>query len=750
MDNESETQVDSSASGRRDPGWKYGRLVNEKDLNTIICIFCDKVTKGGIYRHKQHLVGGYRNAKKCRKCPEHVREEMEEYMSSKKNQKEQMNMGSEYVNEDLFGLEDEDIGEEINSRTNVTNISSGGSNRGGSGGRTFSSKKPRQKGPMDHFFTPNAEMVVQNQRSGKMNQTTINDAYKKEARERACTLITRWMYEAAIPFNAVTYPSFQPMIEAIGQYGVGMKGPTFHEGTMFMQSIDASSMIKTGEKMFELLDKWVEQVGEENVIQVITDNHSSYVMAGRLLELKRPHLYWTPCAAHCLDLMLEDIGKLPNIKRTLERAISLNGYIYNRSGLLNMMRRFTGQRELLRPAKTRFATAFITLSRLHEQKNNLRKMFTSSDWSDSKWAKEQKGKTIANIVLMPSFWNTIVFCLKVSGPLVRVLRLVDGEKKAPMGYIYEAMNRAKDAIVRSFNGNEEKYKEIFNIIDKRWEIQLHRPLHAAGYFLNPEFFYDKPEIEHDAEIMSDLYKCILRLTRDPAKQEKVVAEVSLFTNAQGLFGNELAVRTRKTRAPAEWWAAYGASAPNLQKFAMKVLNLTCSASGCERNWSIFENIHSKRRNRLDHQRLNDLVYIKYNRALKRRYNERNTIDPISLKDIDDSNEWLIGRMEDEDSHGGAQDDFVFDDDNLTWGDVARAAGAEEARFDTRARARASSSIIPPTRGIASSSRTLPSYSLIDEDEDGDMVDSADEEDGEGYKCGDGNDDDDDFVDLEEE
>ena len=49
---------------------------------------------------------------------------------------------------------------------------------------------------------------------------------------------------------------------------------------MFMQSIDVSSMIKTGEKMFELLDKCVEQVGEENVIQVIRDNHSSYVMAG--------------------------------------------------------------------------------------------------------------------------------------------------------------------------------------------------------------------------------------------------------------------------------------------------------------------------------------------------------------------------------------------------------------------------------------------------------------------------------------
>ena len=59
-----------------------------------------------------------------------------------------------------------------------------------------------------------------------------------------------------------------------------------------------------------------------------------------------------------------------------------------------------------------------------------------------------------------------MFCLKVSSPLVRVLRLVDGEKKTPMGYIYEAMNRVKDTIVRSFNGNEEKYKGIFNKIGR--------------------------------------------------------------------------------------------------------------------------------------------------------------------------------------------------------------------------------------------------------------------------------------------
>ena len=41
------------------------------------------------------------------------------------------------------------------------------------------------------------------------------------------------------------------------------------------------------------------------------------------------------------------------------------------------------------------------------------------------------------------------------------------KKKAPMGYIHEAMNRAKETIVKFFFGNEEKYKEIFKIIDKR-------------------------------------------------------------------------------------------------------------------------------------------------------------------------------------------------------------------------------------------------------------------------------------------
>lgn len=74
-------------------------------------------------------------------------------------------------------------------------------------------------------------------------------------------------------------------------------------------------------------------------------------------------------------------------------------------------------------------------------------------------------------------------------------------------------------------------------------------------------------------------------------------------------------------------------------------------------------IHTKKRNTLEHQRLHNLAYIKHNQALKAHHEMRNIIDPISLNEIDNSNEWLIGEMGANTSD--AEDDLVLDDDNLT-------------------------------------------------------------------------------------
>ncbi|XP_042459005.1 uncharacterized protein LOC122042765 [Zingiber officinale] len=181
------------------------------------------------------------------------------------------------------------------------------------------------------------------------------------------------------------------------------------------------------------------------------------------------------------------------------------------------------------------------------------------------------------------------------------------------------MDRAKETIMKAFKEKEDKYKEVFEIIDKRWECQLHWPLHAAGHYLNPEYFYSYTDSNICGEVVNGLFETMERLVSNAAEQDKITAQLSIYRKAEGLFGRNVAIKHRRALSPAEWWECYGANIPELQKFAIKVLSLTCIASGCERNWSVFEQIHSKKRNRLAQQRLNDLVFVKYNRALKLRY-----------------------------------------------------------------------------------------------------------------------------------
>lgn len=70
--------------------------------------------------------------------------------------------------------------------------------------------------------------------------------------------------------------------------------------------------------------------------------------------------------------MLEDIGKIPKVKSVIKKALQLTGYIYNHVLVLNMIRKYTGDIELIRPGVTHFVPFFLTLASIQKQKENLR------------------------------------------------------------------------------------------------------------------------------------------------------------------------------------------------------------------------------------------------------------------------------------------------------------------------------------------------------------------------------------------
>ena len=151
------------------------------------------------------------------------------------------------------------------------------------------------------------------------------------------------------------------------------------------------------------------------------------MVAVKMLKVKMPYIFWSSCATHTINLMLEGIGKLPKFKNTLEEAKSFTIFIYAHHSTLALMRTYTRKRDIVRPGVTRFASVCLTLQSLLEKKDKLRAMFTSTDWEKCKWSKSVKGKAAYNTVLSTLFWNGVKYCLRVFSPLVRLLRLVDGD-----------------------------------------------------------------------------------------------------------------------------------------------------------------------------------------------------------------------------------------------------------------------------------------------------------------------------------
>eukprot|EP00253_Pinus_taeda_P012588 PITA_12588 len=505
--------------------------------------------------------------------------------------------------------------------------------------------------------------------------------------------VRRFWYHNSLSFNYAKSYFYQAMVDAIASVGPGYKAPSYNalrgedldeelecvkeqlesiksswkftgctimsdgwtnqrgrtiinfvvacpKGGMFLKSIDASTNVKDAHFIFTLFADVVEEVGIANVVQIIIDNAANYVAVGRLLCAKYPTIFWTPCAAHCIDLILEDIGKLEWVQDVVQEHKQITKYIYNHAWMLNLMREFT-QGELNRPVVTQFATNFLSLqSHLYEYQA-LRRMFCSHQWVFWKDSTKPKVLSVKAFVLGDSLWDKVTEIVSFTEPFAKVLRLMDGEKPA-MGYIHEDKDKAKEAIKTFYKGNESKYLPIWQIIDSGRDRQLHSPLHAAGAYLNLNLFYNEgSSIQRNPKVMRGVMICIEKMFPDQDIQDKINIQRDMYKEASGMFGFRSSQCLKDKKMPSHWWIDYGTEAPQLQEFAIRVLSQPWSVSSCEINWSVFQHIHSKKRNRLEHERLEKLVFIYYNLLTLAKQVQPKDTDPILLDTIDFEFDWVV-------------------------------------------------------------------------------------------------------------
>ena len=326
------------------------------------------------------------------------------------------------------------------------------------------------------------------------------------------------------------------------------------EGTYFLESVDASSECQDARMIADLLEKRIVDVGVNNVVQVVTDNGANYKAAGKLLMERIPTLYWSPCACHCLDLMLEDIGKLKAFKKPIARGRRVTNFIYRHGRILSLMRKATGGNDLVRPAATRFATSFLALKSLVKHKAAMRILFTSKGWIGNKLAKTQAGLNVQEIVLSSEWWHAVEDCLRASGPLIRVLRIADGDEIPAMPEITAMMMWAKERINQGFpqQNKQALLKKIMDIVEKRWETQMDHPLYGAALYLNPGKYFSFKD-SGDDELVGELRSCfndvLARMVPDANLRNKIDALTVQYEARRGPFSNVMAIDNMTKRNP---------------------------------------------------------------------------------------------------------------------------------------------------------------------------------------------------------
>lgn len=655
------TSMYSAPTRSDDPAWAHGQVVPGVK-NASICIYCNKrINGGGVTRLKYHLAGIKGEVEACKKVPPEVKWQMKQLVDDMTMEKERRKRIRTDIGNSQSASNDEEIAEGDAANPRSGDIRSQTSRRTTVQGTSTSGRRIP-------LFAP---------RTTPGSQPSIRSAMAtKEMEHNARKVVATWWYDANIPFNSANSYYYQPMLDAVASIGPGFKGPSFHDlrgpllkdvvhnvheyilsikadwrvygcsimadgwtnrknapivnflaysprGTVFLKSVDTSGLRKDKETLLEMFDEVVKEVGQENIVQFVSDNEASFKAAGKALQQRYGTFFWSPCAAHCIDLMLENICDpryFPMIDETIKKARNITKFIYNHAWVLALMRKeFTNGHDLCRPGITRFATHFLSLQCLLKFKKELRQMFTCTKWVESSHGKSRVGNEIAAIILQDNdFWPRCAHIINVSEPLVRVLRLADSEEKPSMGYLYEAMDKAKEAIKTRLKNRMSQYGPYIRVIDARWDKQLHSPLHAAGCFLNPGIYF-RPSFSKQREVTRGLLTTIMRLVPDCDTQDNISAQIEEYKRATGLFGVTMAIRQREKLNPGNnfyflqynvfflsiifdlfkicylvsWWEQFGIDTPELQKFAIRVLSQCCSATGCERNWSVFEFIHWK-------------------------------------------------------------------------------------------------------------------------------------------------------------
>ncbi|CAI5984917.1 unnamed protein product [Closterium sp. NIES-65] len=312
---------------------------------------------------------------------------------------------------------------------------------------------------------------------------------------------------------------------------------------------------------------------------------------------------------------------------------------------------------LVRPGATRFGTQVIMLGRFLEVKRALRAMVISEEWEDVAVARTEEGMEVRKLLLDDVFWDCGTAVHRLMTPIYEVLRAVDTRAQV-MGQLYGLMleatvktNAAAETAAAHFikrtglllpKDRSTFLTSIKAIIARRWDTQMHSPLHAIGWLLNRRNQYIG-EVRNDKEIRKGVDEVIQARGGDVQQRITLAAQVARFHRGEGRLGSDDARWAATTlveagrMTEAEWWFLFGGEVQALQDLAVTSLSQPVTSSEVERYWSALTRVQRRDRNRLTAKKMTDVTFVAFTRQARDAFDRKAALRSKLYQDLGNGN-----------------------------------------------------------------------------------------------------------------
>ncbi len=331
------------------------------------------------------------------------------------------------------------------------------------------------------------------------------------------------------------------------------------------------------------------------------------------------------CCSCCMDLLLEDWGKVPWVKWIVKKVKIVVSFIRQHHMPLVIFCHYKTNLMLLNPTKTWFATNFLMVERLFKVKLTIEQIVVDLDWTifvnslhGSHCQKSlTKMKTIWANVRKDEFLDTCANFVHMVEPVSVSLKAFD-DKQPCMGRVWLIMKILEWHVLSL---QDPLFKLPSNLVDviedrfsQRWKM-LTIDLHYVRAFFNP-YLLGENCLHDDAEEALNIV--LWKITHTSTAYALALKDFANFVENWSPFFWHPLVKDLEF-LPHKWWDLIGIGGHTVVPIICHILVQMCSTSSCEHNWSSYSFVHSKVRNRLSSNWAKDLVYIYTNSKLLQKW-----------------------------------------------------------------------------------------------------------------------------------